>query len=233
MFYIQLIIVIFMIFEPIVLYMMVARKYISPYTLDVYFGKKGCGKSTTLQKLAYKYYSKGWNCYCDEGDSFQPFVTQIKASRLYEYKLPPNSVVFIGEANLHWDNRNFKDFPKPMQKYLRLQRHKRVKIVMFSQTYDTDKKIRDLADRLFIVSKRLILFTWCRGYVKAPTIVPAKETKDTAKMADDFIKLPLLSKANVLTFIPRWVGEFDSFADDEEDYNPRYDLTRPKKAEAK
>lgn len=225
MFYLQLIIVIGMIFEPIMLYMLIARKYISPYTLDVYFGKKGCGKSTTLQKLAYNYYAKGWNVYCDKNDSFQPFVTQIDASRLYEYKLPPNSVVFIGEANLHWDNRSFKDFPKPMQKYLRLQRHKRVKVVMFSQTYDTDKKIRDLADRLFICAKRLALFTWCRAYVKVPTIVPAKEAKDTAKMADDFVKVPLLSRANVLTFIPRWVGEFDSFIDDKEDY--RIDLTKP------
>lgn len=138
-------------FEVLIVFCSLTNKYCSPYTLDVYFGKKGCGKSTTLQKLAYKYYKKGWNCFCDRNDSFQSFVKQLDASKLYIYKLPPNSVVFIGEANLHWDNRDFSSFPKPFQKYLRLQRHK------------------------FFFS-------------------------------------------GVITFIPRWVNDFDSFIDDQSDY---------------
>ena len=52
-------------FEVLIVFCALTNKYCSPYTLDVYFGKKGCGKSTTLQKLAYKYYKKGWNCFCD------------------------------------------------------------------------------------------------------------------------------------------------------------------------
>lgn len=205
-------------FEVLIVFCSLTNKYCSPYTLDVYFGKKGCGKSTTLQKLAYKYYKKGWNCFCDRNDSFQPFVKQLDASKLYMYKLPPNSVVFIGEANLHWDNRDFSSFPKPFQKYLRLQRHKRVKIVMFSQTYDTDKKIRDLADRLYIVKKRLRLWTTCTPYIKTPVILPAGETRDTAKMADDFVRIPKFFFSGVITFIPRWVNDFDSFIDDQSDY---------------
>lgn len=210
--------------ELALLYKRITAKFNSPYTLDVIFGKKGCGKSTTLNKLAYKYYSKGWNVFCDLNDSMQSFVTQIDASQLWKYKLPANSVVFVGEANLHWDNRDFKDFPKPLQKYFRKQRHKRVKIILFSQTYDTDKKIRDLADRLYIATKKLKLWTCCTPYVKTPCIVPAREAKDTAKLTDDFVKVPFFMFQGITTFIPRWVNSFDSFEDSDEGYS--IDMTR-------
>lgn len=210
--------------ELALFYKRITAKFNSPYTLDVIFGKKGCGKSTTLNKLAYKYYSKGWNVFCDLNDSMQSFVTQIDASQLWKYKLPPNSVVFVGEANLHWDNRDFKDFPKPLQKYFRKQRHKRVKIILFSQTYDTDKKIRDLADRLYIATKKLKLWTCCTPYVKTPCIVPAREAKDTAKLTDDFVKLPFFMFQGITTFIPRWVNSFDSFEDSDEGYS--IDMTK-------
>lgn len=199
-------------------YKCLTSKFNSPYTLDVIFGKKGCGKSTTLNKLAFKYYSKGWHVFCDLNDSMQSFVTQIDASQLWKYKLPPNSVVFVGEANLHWDNRDFKDFPKPLQKYFRKQRHKRVKVILFSQTYDTDKKIRDLADRLYIATKKLKLWTRCTPYVKTPVIVPAKETRDTAKLTDDFVKVPFFMFQGITTFIPRWIRAFDSYEDDDDGY---------------
>lgn len=205
--------------ELALFYKRITAKFNSPYTLDVIFGKKGCGKSTTLNKLAYKYYSKGWNVFCDLNDSMQSFVTQIDASQLWKYKLPANSVVFVGEANLHWDNRDFKDFPKPLQKYFRKQRHKRVKIILFSQTYDTDKKIRDLADRLYIATKKLKLWTSCTPYVKTPCIVPAREAKDTAKLTDDFVKVPFFMFQGITTFIPRWVNSFDSFEDSDEGYS--------------
>lgn len=205
--------------ELALFYKRLTAKFNSPYTLDVIFGKKGCGKSTTLNKLAYKYYSKGWNVFCDLNDSMQSFVTQIDASQLWKYKLPANSVVFVGEANLHWDNRDFKDFPKPLQKYFRKQRHKRVKIILFSQTYDTDKKIRDLADRLYIATKKLKLWTCCTPYVKTPCIVPAREAKDTAKLTDDFVKVPFFMFQGITTFIPRWINSFDSFEDSDEGYS--------------
>lgn len=205
--------------ELALFYKRITANFNSPYTLDVIFGKKGCGKSTTLNKLAYKYYSKGWNVFCDLNDSMQSFATQIDASQLWKYKLPPNSVVFVGEANLHWDNRDFKDFPKPLQKYFRKQRHKRVKIILFSQTYDTDKKIRDLADRLYIATKKLKLWTCCTPYVKTPCIVPAREAKDTAKLTDDFVKVPFFMFQGITTFIPRWINSFDSFEDSDEGYS--------------
>lgn len=217
--------------ELIIFFGFVTRKFNNPYTLDVFFGKKGCGKSTTLNKLAFKYYKKGWHCFCDNGDSFQSFVKPINASKMYQYRFPPNSVIFVGEANLHWDNRDFKDFPKEMQRFFRMQRHKRVKVILFSQTYDTDKKIRDLADRLYIVRKRFKLWSCCSPYIKVPKIIPASETRDTARMADDFLKVSLFTFQNVITFIPAWITSFDSFGD-AYGAEVKIDLTRPPSAPA-
>lgn len=195
-------------------------KYLSPYTLDIYFGRKGCGKSSTLQRLAHKYNKRGWHCFCDEGNTFQDFVIPINCDKLYEYKLPYNSIVFIDEINLKWDNRDFKQFDKRLQKYFRKQRHKKVKIVMFSQTYDCDLKIRNLADRLILLNKRFRVFCIGQPYVKSPVVLTSLQTATEGRISDDFIKLPFWQKE--LTYIPKWIKCHDSFEDDDSDYLSDY-----------
>lgn len=203
------------------IYNALTRRFVSPYTLDIYFGRKGCGKSSTLQKLAQKYYKKGWKVYCDKDNTMQPFVEQINCKLLYRYKFPPNSVVLIDEINLLWDNRDFKSFPKELQKMLRLQRHRKIKLIMFSQTYDCDLKIRNLADHLYLCNKLLRVFTVCTPYVKRPVILTSEQTRSEARMSDDFIKLPFWYGS--ITYIPKYINKYDSFKDDESDYH--WDLT--------
>lgn len=197
----------------IMLYAALTAKFVSPYTLDIYFGRKGCGKSSTLQRLAAKHRKYGWNCYCDDGNTLQPFVIPIDAKHIYQYRFPPNSVVFIDEINLLWDNRKFKDFPDGLQYFLRMQRHKKIKLIMFSQTYDCDLKIRNLADRLYICNKFARVFTFCKAYVKCPVVLTSEQTTTEARISDDFKPLPFW--CNTFTFIPRWVKKYDSFRDED------------------
>lgn len=215
---IYFVLIIFMVIEVFFFFAKVTDRYISPYTLTVIFGRKGSGKSTLEQKLATQHYQNGWSVFCDKGDSHLPFVREIDAQHMYQYKFPPNSLIMVGEASMYWDNRDFKDFPKPMQKFLRLQRHKRIKIIMFTQTYDTDKKIRDLADQICIVRKAFRIFINARAYVKSTVILPASETRDTARIADDFVRLPFFSRYNLRAFLPAWCSSHDSFKDDQSDY---------------
>lgn len=203
------------------IYDRLTRKYVSPFTLDIYFGRKGCGKSSTLQKLAKQYYKHGWNVYCDDGNTMQPFVEQIDCSKIWQYKLPEYSVVLIDEINLLWDNRDFKSFPKPLQRYLRLQRHKKIKLIMFSQTFDCDAKIRNLADTLYLCNKFARVLTICTGYFKRPVILSALDTRQEGRISDDFKKLPFWRTQ--FTFIPRYVKTYDSFSDFDDDYE--FDLT--------
>lgn len=207
-----LLILVFFIF----IYKKVTDRYVSPYTLDIFFGRKGCGKSSTLQKLAQKYHKKGWTVYSDIGNTMQSFVHQIDCRKLYQYQFPENSVILIDEINLLWDNRDFRSFPKELQKMLRLQRHRKIKLIMFSQTYDCDLKIRNLADHLYLCNKFLRVWTVCTAYVKRPVVLSSEQTTTEARMADDFQKLPFWYSN--ITFIPRWIKNYDSFKDDSSDY---------------
>lgn len=213
-------IIMFIVFGCVLLWHKLTVKYLSPYTLDIYFGRKGCGKSSTLQHLADKYNKRGWHCFCDIGNTFQHFVTEIDCDVIYEYKLPHNSVVFIDEINLKWDNREFKKFDKRLQKYFRKQRHKKVKVIMFSQTYDCDLKIRSLADRLILLNKRFRIFSIGTPYVKSPVVLSSLETQSEGRISDDFIKLPFWQKE--VTYIPKWVNSYNSFEDDDTDYKYDY-----------
>ena len=192
---------------------LLTRKYVNPYTLDIYFGKKGCGKSCTLSRLATKYHKLGWTVFCDFDNTNLEFVHQIDMEHLYEYRFPPNSLLLIDEINLYWDNRDFAKFPKELQKWFRFQRRKRCKVIMFSQTYDCDKKLRDLADRLYICERFARIFTSITAYSKKVVIIDANERRDTAIMTDTFVKGPIWTKQ--FTFIPKWKEAHNSFIDDD------------------
>lgn len=198
-----------LLFGVVLVYHMLTRKYVSPYTLEVYFGRKGCGKSTMLQKLAYQYYKRGWHVCADVGNTGLDIVDTIDATRLWQYDYPPNTLILIDEINLKWDNRDFKSFPRPLQEFLRLQRHKRVKIIMFSQTYDCDAKIRNLADMLYLQRKFLRVLTIAKPYVKTPVVLSSLDTHTEGRISDDFV--PQKIWRYKIAYIPKWAKKFDSF----------------------
>lgn len=217
------------------------KKYVNQYKLYLVFGKKGCGKSTILQKLAVRYRKHGYNVYCNIGDSnlrgvipipindlpelseaFKDKSLRIKLRNRYAkdgIKCPdhvkPHSVILCDEINLLWDNRDFKNFPKPLQKYFRLQRHYQHIFIGFSQTYDCDKKIRDLADYLIIVRRVARVWITSKAYVKKVVVISPDDdnSRETAIMTDDFVPMGLFfnlcSKFNA--WLPKWVKLHDSF----------------------
>lgn len=196
--------VILIFFTIILTYHLLTRKYVSPYTFTVVFGKKGAGKSCSMQKDLKKHYKHGWHCYADSNTDL-PFVKRIDANRIYTYKFPRNSFVVIDEVNLLWDNRDFKKFDPKVQKFFREQRKHGVKIIAYSQTFDCDKKLRDLADKLAIQNKRLRVFTSRRYYIKTPRVISAKEARDTSRIVDDYIKVPFFFGGLDITYIPKYI----------------------------
>lgn len=225
------------------IYQFLTRKYLNPYQLYILFGKKGCGKSTLLQKLVRKFSRKGWNCYCNIGDSsmsgciaipikhFLPrlskgyYDSELRAKNRTDldkagyFDVPdhvnPHSVIFCDEINLLFDNRDFAKFSSDTQEYFRLQRHYKHKFIGFSQTFDCDKKIRDLADYLIIIKKRFRVFVRCKAYTKSIVVVrpKAENARDVATMTDDFQPMGFLWDffSPFHAFIPRWVKIHNSF----------------------
>lgn len=125
------------------LFLYATRKYCNPYKLIMIFGKKGCGKTTTICKLAKQHSKRGWLCFSTVDVSF---AHTIDYSVIGDYWFPPNSVIFIDEVGMIWDNRDFKNFKSSVRDWFKFQRHNKVKVYLFSQTFDIDKKLRDLTE---------------------------------------------------------------------------------------
>lgn len=193
----------------VTIYHLITRRYVSPYTFTVVFGKKGAGKSCTMQKDLISHYKRGWTVYADSNTDL-PFVKKIEASKLYDYSFERNSLICIDEVNLIWDNRDFKNFDKRIQAFFRQQRKYGIKVIAYSQTFDCDKKLRDLADYLAIQKKYARVFSTRRYYVKTPTILSAEEARDHAKICDDIVKIPWWLGGLSVTFIPRYVRKYNT-----------------------
>lgn len=187
-------------------------KYRNPYKLYMVFGKKGSGKTTLMFKLAIQYQKKGWNVYSDR---------EIPGGYLFDIRdfgrieFPPNSLILLDEVGLIWDNRNFKSFPEHVKVYFKYQRQYRHVVYLFSQSFDVDKKIRDLTDHLYIVSNVFNCFSIARRVTKRLVVVHAdKSAQGESKIVDDYnIDSLLFAFAGSIkvTYIPRWAKYFKSF----------------------
>lgn len=204
-----IIIITLIIFVSIIVWHLLTRKYLSPYTFTLVFGKKGVGKSLSMQKDILKHLKRGWKVYADSNTHIKD-VVMIDASKIYTYRFPRNSLIVIDEINLLWDNRDFKKFDKNIQDWFREQRKKGIKIIAYSQTFDCDKKLRDLTDTLAIQRKFMRVWTVRRYYVKTPRIISAEEARDTARIADDYVKVPLLFRGVDFTYIPKYIKHYDT-----------------------
>lgn len=185
------------------------RKYLNPYKLTMVFGKKGSGKSTLMVRLAYEYLSKGWTVFCTER---LDGCVHIDYNDIGFKQIPPDSLLLIDEVGMIWDNRNFKNFKSEVRDWFKLQRHYKVKVVLFSQTFDIDKKLRDLTDEMFLVTNKLRVFSWAKRILRRVVLVqPGPDTPariDEELKYDSFIWWPFGSR--ILTYIPAWAPYFDS-----------------------
>ena len=185
------------------------KKYINPYKLTMVFGKKGSGKSTLLVRLAFQYLSLGWNVFSTE---HIPGCYHIDYKDIGFKMIPPHSVLLIDEVGMIWDNRNYKNFQAEVRDWFKLQRHYKVKVYLFSQTFDIDKKLRDLTDDMFLCSNVLRCFSWAKRITRQVVLVqPGPDTPariDEELRYDPFIFWPFGSR--ILTFIPKYAPYFDS-----------------------
>lgn len=185
------------------------KKYINPYKLYMVVGKKGSGKSTMLTRLAYDHIRAGWTVYTTEG---LPGTYKIDYTDIGKYNLPAGSCLLVDEVGMIWDNRKYKDFPDHLRDWFKYQRHEGVKVFLFSQTFDVDKKIRDLTDNMYLVTNKLRVFAYAKRIIKVPDLI--KPSAEGPARLDDVLKFDSLlwfwCGSRMLTFIPRYVKLFNS-----------------------
>lgn len=206
-FYIFLFLIAFLAFKYYTL------KFRNPYTLTLIYGKKGCGKSTIAQKIIWHHWKRGWNVYCNIGDSRMKYCQEIDASKLWEQKIKEHSLIVIDEVNLLWDNREFKTFPKELGQWFRLQRHYKVKVILFSQTADADKKIRDLTDRVYLCRRFMDVLIYCIPYEKDIVYKEPEKAFDASGFMDVYKKLSFGPFGCMFCYLPKWIKTHDSFKD--------------------
>lgn len=185
------------------------RRYINPYKLYMVVGKKGSGKTTMLTRLAYDHLRKGWNVYSTE---YIPGCYHLAYTDIGKFNIPSGSVLLVDEVGMVWDARKYKDFPDHLRDWFKYQRHEGVKVYLFSQTFDVDKKIRDLTDAMYLVTNKLRVFAYAKRIIKVPDLV--KPSAEGPARLDDVLKFDSLlwfwCGSRMFTFIPRYAKLFNS-----------------------
>lgn len=185
------------------------RKYVNPYKLYMVVGKKGSGKTTMLVRLAYQHLRAGWSVYSTENI---PGTFKIEYSDIGKFNIPSGSLLLVDEVGMVWDARKYKDFPDHLRDWFKYQRHEGVKVFLFSQTFDVDKKIRDLTDNMYLVTNKARIFAYAKQIKKVPDLI--KPSAEAPARLDDVLQFESIiwfwCGSRMLTFIPRYAKLFDS-----------------------
>lgn len=185
------------------------RKYLNPYKLYLVFGKKGSGKSTYLVKLARQYMKKGWTIYTNMEELFIPGVRHFNVQHLGDFVPEAHSLLLLDEVGMIWDNRDYKLFKPQVRDFFKLQRHYHVLVYMASQTFDVDKKLRDLCDGMFLHSNFARVFTLGKRITRKVIITEAVGDSES-RISENLVMCPFWNWT--LTYIPKYAKYFDSHA---------------------
>lgn len=186
-----------------------SRRYNNPYRLIFIFGKKGAGKSLYMVKQMIKYLKKGWIVYTDIDNCKLPGVRIMNAMDLSEFAPVENSAIFLDEAGILFDNRNFKNFNSGLRDFFKLQRKYKCRVFLNSQSFDIDKKIRDVTDHMGLIVSVGNVFSIYRPIRRSITLTqPSAEAE--SRIADK-LSFESLFKWQI-TYLPKYFKYFDSFA---------------------
>lgn len=198
---------ILLLFGSLFAFNLFTRRYLNPYRLYLVFGKKGSGKSTYLVKLAKRYAKKGWSIYTNMPDMNISGARIIDIDQLGDYVPCEDSVLLLDEVGMVWDARNFKNFKPSVRDFFKLQRHYRCIVYMASQTFDVDKKLRDLCDGMFLHENFCRVFSLGRRISKKITLT--EPTGDAESRIAESLKFKPFWNST-LTLIPKYSRYFDS-----------------------
>lgn len=201
----------FIIFLPVIfclVVLLVTRKWMNPWKLYLVFGKKGSGKSSLLVQKAVKYLKKGFTVYTNMSDMMVPGVRLINVQHLGDFVPVSNSLLLLDEVGMIWDNRNFKSFRPEVRDFFKLQRHYHVICYLASQTFDVDKKLRDLTDGMILVVNVLNVFSIGKTITRKITLTESTSEAES-RIAENLKFKPFWTWK--IVYLPKWAKFFNSF----------------------
>lgn len=205
-------------------------RMINPWKFFIVVGKMGSGKTTLLTKTAFKM-SKKKQIYWNEDKKSKWFKFDIHKLNIYSNSelagidyIPfnpielgvtffpePFSVLFIDEISIFWSNRKFKTIDDRTLTYFKQLRKHHVRIYGYSQAFNIDKVMRDLAHGLYLCTNFMGIWSLVRRIVKYPDIKEDALNADSQLVDNIKFQSPLIYGAWSFTFIPHWIKYFDTY----------------------
>lgn len=183
-------------------------RFRNKWKLYMVFGKKGSGKSSFLVKTAVKYLKRGYIVYSNMVELAIDGVRLIEINDLGEFVPVSNSVLLVDEVGMIWDSRNFKQFKPAVRDFFKLQRHYKVLVFLASQTFDIDKKLRDLTDAMFLHVSLFGVLSIGKRIFKSITLTESTSEAES-RIAENLKFAPIWNWT--FTWIPKYMRYFDSF----------------------
>lgn len=185
-------------------------KFLNPYTMDLYIANKGAGKSTQLAKNAIKAIKRGETVYTNANDLK---VNDVEIFNTYDlgYYYLSDAFVAVDEISLFFDNRQHAKTAPEFVEWLREIRHDRLKVDLYSQSYDCDKKIRTMCDNIYIGTKFMrVLTVWRR--LRKNVAIKDSAMDAQSQIVDALAFTPWWQPGSIkITYIPKYIKYFDSF----------------------
>lgn len=182
--------------------------YRNIYKLHYFFGKKGAGKSMLMVNSMLKYLKKGWTVYSDIPGLNINGVRQIDVKDLDSFVPTSNSALYLDEVGISFDNRKFKSFSDGARDFFKFQRKYKVVVFMNSQSFDVDKKIRDLIDRFYLIQSFGNVICLCRPINRKVALVEAS-SQGESRVADNLKFAPFWEWKWI--YMPKYFKYFNSF----------------------
>ena len=184
-------------------------RYQNPYKCTFIFGKKGAGKSCYMFRQMHRYLRKGWNVYTDMEDIKIPGVRIVSVAALASFRPEPHSLLCLDEVGITMDNRSFKTFPPGLRDFFKYVRKMQIVVIMNSQAYDVDKKVRDTTDSMLLLQSLGSLFCLARPICRSITLTEPSADSES-RIADVLRFSSFLSWR--LYYMPSYFRYFDSKA---------------------
>lgn len=193
----------------LLLFCYLARKYANPYKCIFVFGKKGAGKSCYMVRQMHRYLKMGWNVYTDMHDIRIPGVRIVSLEAFDTFRPEPRSLICLDEVGISMDNRAYKNFPVGRRDFFKYARKMQCCIIMNSQSYDVDKKVRDTVDGMLLLQSIAGVFCLVRPVNRTITLT-APSAEAESRIADSLRFGWLFSWR--LYYMPGYFRYFDSRA---------------------
>ena len=136
-----------------------------------------------MVRQMHRYLRKGWNVYTDMADVKIPGVRVISVGSLSDFKPEPHSLVCLDEVGISMDNRSYKSFPPGLRDFFKYVRKMQVVVIMNSQAFDVDKKVRDTTDHMLLLMSIGSLFCIARPVHRTITLT-APSAESESRIAD-------------------------------------------------